>query len=281
MSMLALQELGIVRYVEELRRVPSVWGFLHVPKTAGTSLVSEIAHCGRPSCRISQRNLSASDQAKLDDEWAAVLEFARQQKSLPEGSKHGSWSGHLRHAHVQYLKAEFPGTRCFTMLREPASRVISAYRYLLTVHPDRELMAERYPSVWDYASDAKFSQNIMVRRLAPGWFDGIEGTVRAILRTYDFIGTVELYSMSGSIILGMMNSVHKPSLHLNKGAEGKSERFAANPELIERIRAVNAADVVLFRRVTEILGSQQHRWWDYFDQLKGTTSETSHESTLI
>lgn len=262
MSMVEMLRLGVVEYVEKVRHERPLWGFQHIPKTAGTSLTTEIAERNPPNYCIQRTNFNAVDMVtQRADEWNAVLEFARQQKSLPDDSKYRSWSGHLRSAHVQYLKAEFPGMRCFTLLREPVTMVISAYRYLLTVHRNRQQLAERYPTLWDYAA---LSANLMVKRLAPHWSEDSEWAVNAILQTYDFIGTVELFPLSTSVILGMMDVVHSPATHLNRAAKIADARFEASPELVERIRAINAADIALHRRVSNLLAAQEKPWWRHF-----------------
>lgn len=268
MGMLELKRAGIVDYVDAVRRRCSGWGFLHIHKTAGTSLIAEIGEHASPCYLIRQGDLSTGGQAKRDDEWAAVLAFARQQKSLSDDRKYRFWAGHLRNVHVQYLKAEFPGTHCFAMVREPASMVVSAYRHLLTAHPRRKEWSERYPTLEDYILESKVSRNVMVKRLAPAWYDNIEQTVNGILHYYDFIGTLELYSFSGSVIFQMMNLVRMPSAHLNKAQESTDERFMPTPEMIERIRALNAADVALHQTVTQILEARQTVWWRHFRELQ-------------
>lgn len=270
MSMVELMQLGIVEYVEKLRRERPCWGFQHIPKTAGISLVTEIAERNPPSYRIERTNFDTMNvPVQRGGEWDAVLEFARHQKSLPDDSKYRSWSGHLRSAHVQYLRAEFPGMRFFTMLREPANMVISAYRFLLTVHPNRKQFAERFPTLWDYAA---VSTNMMVKRLAPHWAEDGRRAITAILRAYDFIGTLEFFPMCGSAVLRMMDVVHLPSTHVHKAAETADERFVASPELIERIRAINAVDVELHRKISVMLASQEKRWWRHFHALEETAA---------
>ncbi len=54
----------------------------------------------------------------------------------PADTRCRSFSGHIRRPHIDFIQTELPGTRFFTLLREPVARVVSDYRYCLSPsHP--------------------------------------------------------------------------------------------------------------------------------------------------
>ena len=132
MSFADISALGGVSYIEQTRSADAVWGFSHIPKTAGSSLIASLEAHRAPYYNIRVKNYDTSNADFREQEWEAVREFADNQKSVPEDTRCRSFSGHMRRPHVDFIRTELPGTRFFTLLREPVARVVSDYRYCMT-----------------------------------------------------------------------------------------------------------------------------------------------------
>ncbi len=64
------------------------------------------------------------------------------------------------------IQTELPGTRFFTMLREPVARVVSHYRYCVTPNFwGHEQFAAEFPTITDFIRDPR-GQNGMSKYLA-------------------------------------------------------------------------------------------------------------------
>jgi hypothetical protein len=100
------------------------WLFVHVAKTAGTSLRQDINRVLRPATHITVRgpNLGRNRDDMFDE---AVEAFLQRHAATP----YRLASGHLRARHTEKLRAALPGLRCCTMVRDPLARLISDYRY--------------------------------------------------------------------------------------------------------------------------------------------------------
>ncbi len=263
-----IDSCGIAAYVERHRCKSSPWGFLHIPKTAGTSLVAELAAQCPPYYNIHIKDYSGSHVEIRLREWQAVQEFVDIDGALPAGEKHRSCSGHLRREHEELLRQRIDGIRFFTFLREPVDRVVSDYRYCLTPrHPPHLAFAAQFPTLWDYALHP-MSQNTMAKRLASDWSQDAATVSRSALDHFEFIGIVEMYQMSASIVFAMMGLIHRSETRLNETERTPRNSIDVSAELRDKIRQINFLDETLYRQVQNTLASQRAGWEEYYKVLQ-------------
>ena len=231
-----------------LRPAPPLWLFVHVPKTAGSSLAADLGRGVQPyrSLHIDhldrarpamQRYDTAVDQA-LEAHRAAPFRFA---------------SGHVQHRHVARLVQGVPGTRLFTMLRNPAARLISDYLYQRSpMHPLAEEVRRRIPD-FDAFLDLPGQRNRIARHLVPKPILDAQDAQAAIAHVeahFAFLGLQERYLPSFGALTAVLGGPRAPSarLRVNGAAEAERAEIAArlvDPTLIARIAATNALDLAL------------------------------------
>jgi hypothetical protein len=268
MAFAELAEIGIVDFVERHRRRNSPWGFIHVPKTAGTSLSAVLtAKCG-PHRKIFPKSYLVSPEEFRALEWDAVNEFVALQS---KDAMYKSFSGHLKRRHTDVIRVAFPEMRFFSILRDPVSRVISEYRYSLTPnHPPHEEFARRYPTLLDYALGAE-NRNLMTKYLGPGGNMAkitAEDAIRSVTTYYEFLGVSEMYAMSASVIFRMMGLVHLPRERMNVTTDSERNAIAVDADAREQIRKANHLDVAIYRYVYDVLAPQSETWSKHFEALR-------------
>src|SRR5579859_1497356 len=114
-----LSRQGIVAYMEASRTPDTLWGFIHIPKTAGTSFKNELRRDAWPYYNIYVKNFGVSPEEWVRQEWFEINKFIDTDKAAPPGEKYKSFSGHLRRHHVVEMRRVLPHTRFFTILRDP------------------------------------------------------------------------------------------------------------------------------------------------------------------
>jgi Sulfotransferase family len=266
MSFADISALGGVSYIEQTRSADAVWGFSHIPKTAGSSLIASLEAHRAPYYNIHVRNYATGRAGFREQEWEAVREFADIQKLAPADTRFRSFSGHMRRPHIDFIQTELPGTRFFTLLREPVARVVSDYRYCLSPsHPTHEQFAAQFPTITDFIRHPK-GQNVMSKRLAAKW-DTAEMVLDSVLHGFEFIGIMELYDVSLSMIFRLMGLTHIPTRRVNETISTDRNAIELSDAVREEIVARNAIDDALYRAVREILEPQCEAWRRHFATL--------------
>ncbi len=232
---------------------PPLWLFVHVPKTAGSSLSAEVATTLSPyrSLHIDHLDRSRPALARYDD---AVEQAIAVHAATPFRFA----SGHVQQRHVARMVAGIPGTRLFSMLREPAARLVSDYLYQRSpMHPLAEEVKRRVPD-FDAFLGLPGQRNRAARHLVPAAI--VEsGDVAAAIAHLDahfaFIGVQERYALSFRALSAMLGIPHRPPtarMRVNSAAAAERAEIAArlsDPALAARIAAANALDIALYRHV--------------------------------
>ena len=112
------------RYFDEASAGDPLWLFVHVPKTAGSSMEVEMSSILKPNghIEIDYTDTSKTYQVLFDE---AVQRFVARHQTEP----YRFATGHIVARHTDMLRAAIPNLRCFSMLRSPVNRLISDYRY--------------------------------------------------------------------------------------------------------------------------------------------------------
>lgn len=156
--------------------------FLHIPKTAGSSLV-EVLSRGRNAVQF-----KGGDVADLNAYMAMDLADV------------GLITGHLQLPHL--LKRDLSGYRFITILRDPIEREISTYRFIMSWpgHP----LHDKFKGC---TFEQFFEMTANARNLQCRYFSGTpnaDEAISAMRERFDLVGTVEampafLASLSGMI----------------------------------------------------------------------------------
>lgn len=230
---------------------PPLWLFVHVPKTAGSSLGTELASLVPPYCNIhidgqDRRDRSRTVPERYDDATEAFL-AAHAKKPFRFAS------GHVQFRHVRRIAEAIPGARLFTMLREPLSRLVSDYLYQRSpMHPLADEVRQKIP---DFAAfvELKGQRNRIARHLVPPKL--VEaGDVPAALdmlgKRFAFIGIQERYELGFRAINAMLTgTARRPEAERKRvndaAAAEKAEvmRELEDPALRARIAELNAFDL--------------------------------------
>jgi len=161
-------------------RVPDPYLFVHIAKTAGTSLVKGIGYAPE---------VEFSHFWHRDEKTVRVVTA----KKIPEGKVH-IVGGHLCHGIHRWWESEnrtLSDYTYFTFLRDPIKRVMSHYRYHLNPRdPSHELTEGRTFVEW--ATQIRFAQNVMTAYMAGSehyaWWN--EGHVPLLPKQEPFPGYV-------------------------------------------------------------------------------------------
>jgi hypothetical protein len=230
--------------------VPPLWLFVHVPKTAGSSLASDLSGLtgAYRSIHIDHEDRSRTAQERFDDATAA---FVAAQGAVPCRFA----SGHLQYRHVHRILGALPGTRLFTLLREPVARLVSDYLYQRSpMHP---LSAEVRARIPDFAAfvELRGQQNRMARHLLPPRLveaADIEGGLTILRNRYAFVGLQERYELGfralATLVAGRPVRPSSRKRVNESAAAEKAEvmRALERPELRARIAELNALDLGLY-----------------------------------
>ena len=216
--------------------------FVHVPKTAGTSLRAELAQRLQPDVNIEvdYTDTTRPFRDKMDD---AVTAFLAGPAAVARFA-----SGHVMGRHVAEMRAAMPGARFITFLRDPVQRVVSDYLHQCSPrHPGHERFRETFPSLDAYAGftgEANKAAQHLVSAAVYAARDP-EECVDYLLRTYAFIGVQEMYPISFRTLTALIGEPAWPNLRENVGMGDATDR-EVSPDLAQRIRAANPLDAALY-----------------------------------
>lgn len=229
---------------------PPLWLFVHVPKTAGSSLAADLAALVPPYRSIHIDHLDRSRPAPERYDLATEAFLADQARDPCRFA-----SGHVQFRHVRRITEALPSTRLVTMLREPVTRLVSDYLYQRSpMHP---LAAEVRARIPDFATfvELKGQRNRIARHLLPPRLaeDGdVAGGVAMLRARFAFIGVQERYALGFRALSALLAG--RPTLPAARKRvnEGAAEERAAvrqaleDPVLQARIGELNAFDLGIY-----------------------------------
>ncbi len=255
MSMASFAELSLTKFLESHRDEQNLWLFVHIPKTAGSSLSTEISRELTP-----YRNIHIDSNEK-GVEYATQVQNAVNRFIADSGTRNfRSASGHINISHVNQIRGAVPAAKTFTFLRHPVKRLISDFRYQRTpLHPPYKEFIERFPTIESYVT-SEMSQNRMYRTLVRDETVPLQEGLDQIANDFGFIGTLEMYPMSFNILFQLFGLDLMPGDHKRPTPETEHNAVEDTPELRNRILAVNALDMALYRHFAEMLRARRDQW---------------------
>jgi hypothetical protein len=234
-------------------RPPQLWLFVHVPKTAGSSLAADIATLAPPyrSIHIDHLDRGRPAPERYD---AATEAFIAAQAASPCRFA----SGHVQFRQVQRMSGALPGTRLFTMLREPVSRLVSDYLYQRSaMHPLSADVRNRIP---DFAAFVELpgQRNRIARHLVPPTLVRAGDAAAGIARLrdhYAFVGVQERYELGFRALTTLVAGRPSAPAARKRVNEGAAEEKATVMRALEdsalraRIAELNAFDLAVHRAI--------------------------------
>jgi hypothetical protein len=235
------------RYFAEAGRGVSLWVFVHVPKTAGSSVEQDLATFMKPfaNVHVDYTDTSKPHQKLLDE---AVERFLARHREKP----YRMAAGHLRSRHTELLRAAIPGVRCFSMLRDPIKRLISDYRFQRSrQNVASEVFVATTPDFATYVA-RKHVHNKAALALVPRPIveaGDIGAATEHLMRNYAFVGLQEQYPLCMLTLTTLLGHQMNPKARARVNTEAENQ-VLLTPEEAAELRRLNAVDVGLFQAVT-------------------------------
>jgi hypothetical protein len=248
--------LSLSDYLAAARDTEALWFFLHIPKTAGSSLSTEMARIRAPYHNVE------IDYARPNGDHNAALAEAVASFAHTDAAQARSASGHVPAPLLAPILEARPDARLFTLLRDPVQRVVSDYIYQTTpAHPPHEAFRRRYPSLEMYALE-RSEQNKMAFFLSGERSSDadFESLYRTVVKRFSFIGLVECYPMSFNIAARLMGEGGLPAEHQRRTADADRDRIAVTPSTLDLIRRVNTLDQRFYDRVAGAILPKLPEW---------------------
>ena len=255
MAFASFATLKLDEFLQQESAPGELWIFVHIPKTAGSSLVAEWSGIRQPYCNI---HADYEAPGKTYDERLenAIDRFVAEN----EKTSFRACSGHITMRHVRKIRKAIPKSRVVSLLRDPVERVISDYRYARTpAHPPYREFIRQFPTIESYV-DSPASQNKMFKFLTPDPMLPAAGLVAFLNESTSFIGLTEMYPMSFNIIMNISGQNRFPTLHMGKTESTEDNSVNRTTGLIKRIREANAQDIALFNFVKERMIARREEW---------------------
>jgi hypothetical protein len=229
-------------YEEEQDDGAALWLFIHLPKTAGSSLRAELVSILRPNANITVDHLGPVQTfaERLDQSVSNFIEGARE-------TRYRFASGHLHHAHLERIAACRPDARRITMLRNPTNRVISAWRYMRTpAHPPYEKFKVEFPTLESFV-ESEQSRNEMHLRLATDPSEPVESVVQRLSTSFSFVGLTEAYPISRRVLRRLLGARAGQIRHQRKTEDTADNAVDPSPAMLRRITELNDKDWEIYR----------------------------------
>ncbi len=219
--------------------------FMHIPKTAGTSIRS-----------LLERPFAAHERAYLYNEsWGISLEAFR---SLPNKEKEQFRlvCGHFNFGVHEWMPQE---ARYITILRDPVERVISLYHFIKRTPGSKHhhLIVDNNYSLEDFVFSGLFAKtdNGMVRnisgvrgvRFGECSDDVLDRAYRNIENHFECVLTME-HMQRG--IAKLSEILEIPVRGFRKKNISRTPKEAIDPLLVKKIDALNRLDRELYTRIT-------------------------------
>ncbi len=243
MILSSLYDGAFQTYFDEMLSRPALWLFVHVPKTAGSSLNGELQPILAPGHHI------FIDYAQLDKRSFNDLMAEAVEKFIEKAQarRYRYCTGHITAPNVSRIAAAMPDIRPITLLRDPVSRFVSDYRYQCSdMHPGHEQFAAAHPTIESYL-DLPGEWNKAAACLVPVHLRANpQSSIEHILTNYAFVGIQESYPLSLRLLTTLAGAPRRPGVFRRVNTPTAGNSVDLTPDLEARIRARNALDCAIY-----------------------------------
>lgn len=220
----------------------TLWFFVHIPKTAGSSFRTELTGILQPqfNLRIDARDPSLSRARRRDQAIGELIgTYAERRYRFA--------SGHVTFAEAQRIRDALPQTKFITMLRDPVARVVSQYRYFRSPeNPEHRSVLTRYPDFAAFLDDGENS-DVMFKWLAPDPALAVDAVTAVLEREFAFVGLLERYPLSFRLLTTLLGQPSRPELYIRRTAATDDNTVELTDEIVRQIRRRNQKDMALYR----------------------------------
>ncbi|MEJ0045491.1 MAG: hypothetical protein WDN04_04645 [Rhodospirillales bacterium] len=229
-----------------------LWLFVHVPKTAGSSLNGELQPIMAPYHHIFI-NYAELDPSEATQSYEQLFDRAIDRFiEKAQARRYRYCTGHINALQVERIAANVPNVRPITLLREPVSRYISDYRYQRsTMHPGHEQFRAEYPRIEDYLKLQSDWNKIATTLLPPDLRAGgdVQACVQWLTSTYVFIGVQEMYGLCLHALSWFAGVPKRSRVRRRINDPTPDNEVILSYDLQEEIRVCNALDVALYEAI--------------------------------
>ena len=226
-----------------------LWLFVHVPKTAGSSLIAEAGAILQPAYNIDidHTDTQRSYRDRFDD---AVQAFIAKQadNARQAGGAFRFCTGHIDARQAGMIRDAVSDVQCFTFLREPMARLVSDYRYQRSaMNTARAQFLATTPSFEAYVARPHV-HNKMARSLAPRKLANAgdaAGCVAYIMREFAFVGLQEMYPLGVRALTRAMGEMREPTARVRVN-DGEDDAVVLGAADEQALRALNALDLTIY-----------------------------------
>ncbi|MFN2125368.1 MAG: sulfotransferase family 2 domain-containing protein [Candidatus Promineifilaceae bacterium] len=237
--------------------------FLHIPKTAGTTLLEILDRQYSPETIFSLGSIAQESIAQfeaMDEQERANIRLLR---------------GHLAYGLHEYL----PGpAQYFTILRDPVARVISHYNFILRTpeHYLYDRVVEGNLSLYDLLQEnyALMLNDAQVRLVSGVWGDAPFGEVTLAMletakenltRSFPVVGLMEQFDKTVLLLKETFNWPAAITYHKRNVTKKGMTVDSLPPQTLARIKEVNRQDQALYEFGRELFKEQCARQGPGFD----------------
>lgn len=225
-----------------------LWMFVHVPKTAGSSMQAEMEQIHKPAANI---EIDYTDTSKT---YHVLLDEAVQRFIANHHERHFRFaSGHILARHTEMMRPAIPELRCYSMLRNPISRIISDYRYQRSdMNVARESFIEKTPDFAAYVA-RPFVHNKTALALVPRPMvlaGDKEGAVDYVMKNYAFIGLQEMYPLCLRALTLLMGHPRIAEAKVRVNPPSEENKVTLSAEEDTELRRLNAVDIAIVTAFT-------------------------------
>ena len=254
------------RYFDDVLKRKPLWLFVHIPKTAGSSLNGELVPILSPSHHIFV-DYTALDQRPfhemLDESVSRFIDLA--------GTRRYAYcTGHITADHVSRIARSVPDVRPMTLLRDPVARFVSDYRYQCSpMHPGHDAFRRAHPVIESYL-ELSGEWNKASGHLLPAELRHEGDTtacVNYLTARYDLIGIQEEYALSLRLISTLAGAPRRPTVRKRINTPTTETQVALSPETEARIRSRNALDIAVYEVLAARFAGVRAGLIEYLDRV--------------
>ena len=253
------------RYFDAARKRTPLWLFVHVPKTAVSSLNGELVPILSPSHHIFV-DYTALDQRPfhvlLDEAVSRFIELA--------GTRRFAYcTGHINANHVGRIARSVPDVRPMTLLRDPVARFVSDYRYQCSpMHPGHEAFRSRHPSIESYLELGgewnKASGHLLPAELRQE--ADVTACVNYLTARFDLIGVQEEYALTLRLISTLAGAPRRPTVRKRINTPTAETAVALSAQTEALIRSRNALDIAVYEVMAARFAAMREGLIAYLDR---------------